>query len=182
VATHGALAAGVAAALLACAVACAWRAHASSPFIAISAVGRAPSAVVVDPRSDHVFVANSADNTVTMLDARTGRVLQLIGVGGDPDQLQVNPRTERAFVLNEGDGSVSVLDTRSGALLRTLQLGLVPAPPPDLRGSETFIFLHNRIRGSDVIPSFNMGQTGLVAVQDGPRGTRAGRPRMGWHG
>ena len=95
-------------------------------------MGRTPSALAVDPRSGHVFVANSADNTVTMLDARTGRVLRTTVVGSAPEQLQVNPHTAHAFVLSADDGSVSVLDTRSGAVLRTLRLGAGPAEHRDV--------------------------------------------------
>jgi YVTN family beta-propeller protein len=146
--------------------------RASSPLIAVSAVGRMPSAIAVDPRSGHIFVANSADNTVTILDTRTGRVLDVIGVGDNPNQLQVNPRTARAFVFNAADGSVSVLDTRSGAVLRTLRLGPVPAPALDQQNGATFVF-QGRTGGhsSVAVPSPSQGEIGLVAVQDGPGGT-----------
>jgi YVTN family beta-propeller protein len=127
----------------------------------------------VDPRSGHAFVANSADNTVTVLDTRTGRVLHTIGVGDNPNQLQVNPRTARAFVFNAADGSMSVLDTRSGAVLRTLRLGPVPAPALDQQNGATFVFQgRTGGHGSVAVPSPSQGDIGLVAVQDGPGGTR----------
>jgi YVTN family beta-propeller protein len=122
----------------------------------------------VDLVSGHVFVANSADNTVTMLDARTGRVLHTTAVGGDPEQLQINPHTARTFVLNQTDGSVSVLDTRTGAVLHTLRLGAALAPGQDQRSRETFAFdSFSGTRSSVAVP-----ESGLEVVQDAPQGTR----------
>ena len=124
---HGYLAAGVSltAGLASGTVAYLCKFSENSSLIARIAVGRSPSAIAVDPRSGHVFVANSGDNTLTMLDARSGAVLRTIIVGAYPDQMQVNPQTERVFVMNEGDGSVSVVDARTGD-----SLGALPLPEP----------------------------------------------------
>jgi YVTN family beta-propeller protein len=159
---------------------------ASSPVIAISAVGRTPSAIVVDPRSGHVFVANSADNTVTMLDAHTGRVLRTISVGGDPDQLRVNPRTERVFVMNEDKSSVSVVDAVTGAVLHTL----TPDPGPVRMGkgktSALFVFDSENAGspGASNLPGVGAVRR-LTVVLDSPAGTRLQRldaPPHEWGG
>jgi YVTN family beta-propeller protein len=169
-ATRRTLAAAVGVVLLGSGVALALPARARTPLLASSAVGRTPSAVAVDPRSGHVFVANSTDNTVSMLDARTGRVLHTTAVGGDPDQLQINPRTERVFVLNHGDGSVSVLDARTGTMQRTLRLGQGSEPAVAHPHAAIFVFDGiNGIGGSSSVPGTNT--TDLVAVQDAPQGT-----------
>jgi YVTN family beta-propeller protein len=161
----------VGAALLGGAVALSLTAHASSPLNAVSAVGRVPAALAVDPRSSHVFVANSNDDTVTMLDARTGRVLQTTAVGGDPDQLQINPRTERVFVLNQIDGSVSVLDALTGALRRTLTLGVGPGRAVDHQTPDVFVF--GSVSGvGGTSPIAGLDGTDLVAVLDAPSGSR----------
>jgi YVTN family beta-propeller protein len=142
--------------------------------------------MAADPRSGHVFVANSVDGTVSMLDARTGRVLHTVAVGGYPDQVQVNPHTTRAFVLNAADDSVSVLDTRTGVVLRTLWLGGVPAVPLDRQNGETFVFVNvnpTGMLGTVAAPSPSLGQIRMTAVQDGPRGTRLqgiASPLSGW--
>jgi YVTN family beta-propeller protein len=164
-------------------VALALPARAGSPLLAVSAVGRTPSALAVDPRSGHLFVANSFDDTVTMLDARTGRVLHTTSVGGYPDQLQINPRTERVFVLNQIDGSVSVLDARTGALQRTLTLSVGPAQAVDHQTPDIFVFDGvTGVGGTRPIPG-HVG-TNLVAVLDAPGGSRlqiiAWSPQPGW--
>jgi hypothetical protein len=42
------------------------------------AVGRHPSAIAVDARRGHVFVANAYDGSVSMVEARSGRVLRTL--------------------------------------------------------------------------------------------------------
>jgi YVTN family beta-propeller protein len=177
-ATRRALAAAVGVALLSGGVALALPAPATTSLIASSAVGRAPRTIAVDPVSGHVFVANGADNSVTMLDARTGRVLSTAAVGGDPDQLEVNPRTAHAFVLNAADNSVSVLDTRTGAVLDTLQPGRAPAPVPGRQSGETFVFAGNSGAAAHGVPA-----PGLLVVHDtswGPRLQSLAPLALGW--
>src|ERR671939_179988 len=117
------------------------------PAMHTSAVGRAPTALVVDARTQHVFVANLGSNTVSMLDAASGTVLATIAVAPHPNTLAVattagrvvavavgrgthalalHERTGRVFVTNASDASVSVLDVHSGRVLRTVPLEFVP--------------------------------------------------------
>jgi len=95
-------------------------------------VGNSPVALAVDERAGHVFVANQVDGTVSVLDARSGRVIRTVPVGTAPVAVAVDARTGRAFVVNSnvfptgtisGPSSVSVLDTHTGALVRTVAVG-----------------------------------------------------------
>ena len=93
----------------------------------------------VDERSSHVFVAG--DDTLTMLDARSGRVLDTERLSaGYAQGIAVDPRTQRAFVTNFGDDTVSVADTTSGHLVRVLRVGRVPvAVAVDVRTGRAFV-------------------------------------------
>jgi hypothetical protein len=164
------------------ALAVALRPHPSPWVIARTAVGRTPSAMAVDERSGHLFVTNSADNTVSMLDARTGRRLRTSAVGDDPDQLRVNPRTERLFVLNAGAGSVSVIDATSGALLRTLTPPAAPVSAVGRPGSALFVFDNSDDAAAGVGPGLDAPGR-MVLVLDAPSGTRVQGltvPAHGW--
>ncbi len=101
-------------------------------------VGRMPVALAVDARSSHLFVADSAADSVTLLDARTGAPLATTIVGQAPVALAVDEAHGRVYTLNacvftaplgpaqacpNGAGSVSVLDLSSGALLDTWGVG-----------------------------------------------------------
>ncbi len=87
------------------------------------AVGRQPVAVAVDDQTRRVFVVNSRDNTVSVLDAATGTYLATIAVGQGPEGVAVDERNAHAFVINTAGNSVSMLDAHSGAVLRTTVLG-----------------------------------------------------------
>jgi DNA-binding beta-propeller fold protein YncE len=99
-------------------------------------VGQTPVDVAVAARSGHVFVADSAADTVTMLDARTGTTLATTEIDHTPVTLAVDEPDDRVFTLNAcgsavlgphatclaGASGASVLDLHSGRLLGSLNL------------------------------------------------------------
>jgi YVTN family beta-propeller protein len=98
------------------------------PAVRTSAVGRAPTALVVDAHTRRVFVANLGSNTVSMLDATSGAVLATVMVAPHPSALALATTAGRVFAVSDavtpdGGGRVSVLDASSGCRLRTVALG-----------------------------------------------------------
>ncbi len=93
-------------------------------------LGVAPQGIAVDARAGRVFIANAgidgSERTVSVLDSRTGRLIQTVSVGQGPQSVAVNERTGRLFVADYMRGRVSVIDTRSGALLSTAIVGSHP--------------------------------------------------------
>jgi YVTN family beta-propeller protein len=65
--------------------------------------------IAVNETTGHIFVANSAQNNVSVIDAVTKRVIATVGVGVDPGMVGVNPATNRVYVSNRGDDTVHVL-------------------------------------------------------------------------
>jgi DNA-binding beta-propeller fold protein YncE len=116
-----------------------------------------PVAVAVDERLSRVFVANVSlpdadspwDNSLVLLNARTGDVLGNLPLDAPPVAVAVNARTERVFLATAGPrrsgratdpGSVSVLDARTGAIRRTITLGRSPrAIALDSRTGRAFV-------------------------------------------
>lgn len=74
-------------------------------------VGRKPQQVAVDADRGRAYVANVADNTVSVLDI-TGdaRVIGTLAVGRAPYGLAVDPTSHRVFVANQADGTVSTIE------------------------------------------------------------------------
>ncbi len=72
----------------------------------------------------HVWVANSADNTVTELDASTGAVIQTIAVGIEPEG--VSSDGTHVWVTNSGTDTVTELDASTGAVIQTITVGREP--------------------------------------------------------
>lgn len=87
-------------------------------------VGQVPVAVAVDPTSDTVYVADEADNTVSVIDGATcngvvhsgcGRRTPSIAVGIGPNWIAVDPANHTAYTANTGNNgagsTVSVINT-----------------------------------------------------------------------
>src|SRR5438067_1266878 len=94
------------------------------------AVGRGAHALAVHERTGRVFVTNALDDSLSLLDARSGRVLRTIPLGFTPTALAVDEHTDRVFFLAEAPGFqpfptvVRLLDARAGTVLHTVPVGL----------------------------------------------------------
>jgi len=93
------------------------------------AVGRLPSAVVANPSLTYVYVANAADNTVSIINTSTEAVVQTIKVGKDPVAMSVVPGGSQLLVANAGAGTVSLLNvaTIPASVTATIKVGGEPA-------------------------------------------------------
>jgi YVTN family beta-propeller protein len=116
-----------------------------------------PVAVAVDERLSRVFVANVSlpdanspwDNSLVLLDARTGDVLGNLPLDAPPVAVAANARSQRVFLATAGPrrsgwatdpGSMRVLDARTGAIRRTITLGRSPrAIALDTRTERAFV-------------------------------------------
>jgi YVTN family beta-propeller protein len=113
-------------------------------------VGFGPLAIATDDRDGRVLVANEGvtdsagdplgNGSVSVLDARGGKVLGTVVVGMSPRAVVVDQQRGRAYVLNRVDanggvvnGSVSVLDVRRGKLLATITLARRRGPSRSTR-------------------------------------------------
>jgi DNA-binding beta-propeller fold protein YncE len=112
--------------------------RAGSPALAMT--GPYAYNVAVDATAGHAFVLSaSTDNMdisgspagqgyLSMLDARTGRLLRTVQVGMGSYALGMDERTAHLFVANQGSsstgqGRISMIDTRTGNVLRAIPLG-----------------------------------------------------------
>jgi DNA-binding beta-propeller fold protein YncE len=80
-----------------------------------------PNGVVVDRRTQHVFVPVGGPGSVSMLDAHTGRLLRTVRISAEPHHIALDERIGRVYVLSD-DTTLSVIDTHTGALLATRTL------------------------------------------------------------
>jgi YVTN family beta-propeller protein len=74
-----------------------------------------------------VYVANSGNGTVSVINSTTNAVVGAIGVGGEPVDIAITPDGRYAWVVDESGGSVSVIDTRTRTVVQgPIQVGLKP--------------------------------------------------------
>ena len=80
---------------------------------------------------EFAYVANTAGNSVTVLDLVYLRPDRTLQVGASPVAVAVNPRRQEVYALNaypgESAGSVSVIDTSSNAVVATIPVEREPS-------------------------------------------------------
>lgn len=73
-------------------------------------VHKQPVALALDPNGDLAYVANSASNSISVVDLKARREIAQIGVGEEPVAVQVAPDGNSLVVANHSGNSVSVID------------------------------------------------------------------------
>jgi DNA-binding beta-propeller fold protein YncE len=99
-------------------------------------VGSAPDGVAIDHTTDTVYVANSQDNTISVINGATcnasvatgcSQTPPTISLGDGPQGLAVDELTDTVYVANTNDGTISVID---GATCNaTVRTGCTATPP-----------------------------------------------------
>jgi YVTN family beta-propeller protein len=93
---------------------------------AILSAGAIPCAIAVNSKANTLYVANYGDNTVTVIDANTGRTKATIPVGDRPKSIAYDAGRNLVYVANTLDDSATVIDAASYAVLATLPAGKSP--------------------------------------------------------
>lgn len=123
----------------------------------------------VGTQTRRVFVAGQTENTLAMLDARSGAVVRVVSMSGVPTALAVDVRHGHLFVLSASDDTLTMLDAASGRVLRTIGVGAhASALAIDERGNRLFVAAWGPITA----PGYPTG-AGSVSVFD----LRGGAPR-----
>jgi len=87
-------------------------------------VGKVPTAVVVSPVTNKIFVANSGSNNVTVIDGASNGTTT-VAAGTYPAVVTVNPVTDKIYVANQGSRNVTVIDG-AGYGTTTVSAGSTP--------------------------------------------------------
>jgi gliding motility-associated-like protein len=78
---------------------------------------------VISKIKGHAFIPNSGDNTVSVVDLESGKILKVIPVGQWPYGVAVNPDGSRVYISNIMDKSVSVIDAATNQVIATIPVG-----------------------------------------------------------
>jgi len=85
--------------------------------------GPVPNYAVGAPNSDYVYVSNSGNNTVSIMDTKRWIVRRNIEVGESPEHMILSTDGKSLFVNNTGDGTVSMIDLPSASIVNTFTIG-----------------------------------------------------------
>ncbi|MCB1875738.1 MAG: beta-propeller fold lactonase family protein [Chromatiales bacterium] len=102
-------------------------------------VGNFPSGTAVTPDSSRAFVANTADDTLTVIDLDDGDT-RTIAVGDQPAGMDINPAGTFLYVANAADDTVSVVNLTSETVVATIPVG---NNPMDVAAGDTKVYVAN---------------------------------------
>jgi len=69
------------------------------------------------------FTSNGRDNTATIFELATLKVLGRVKTGTNPDAILYDAFTHRVFAFNGGSGDVTVIDAKAGTVAGTIAVG-----------------------------------------------------------
>ncbi|GAJ97768.1 hypothetical protein JCM19055_645 [Geomicrobium sp. JCM 19055] len=75
-----------------------------------------PSDVIVDERTNLVYVTNTEGGTVTVYDGNTLALVDTIVVNGSPNRVEIDPLFDELYVTN-ADGYVTVIDENTSEII-----------------------------------------------------------------
>lgn len=128
-------------------------------------VGQTPYGIAVNTMTNLIYVPNSADDTVTVIDGNSATVVSTINVGDNPQSIAVNETTNTIYVANHSDDSVTVISGATGAVTATISLA-DPMVSPNLWPYEiTVNETTNTVYTANLAHSVSVidGATGMVS-------------------
>src|SRR5271157_730714 len=93
-------------------------------------VGNEPTGIAYADANRLLYVANSLDNTISVVNASTATVIKTIPVGVRPDAVAYSTRTLNIYVANAEDNDVTVISTATNNVISghsTIQAGSGPS-------------------------------------------------------
>ncbi|MEE9522620.1 MAG: hypothetical protein V3W05_07430, partial [candidate division NC10 bacterium] len=85
-------------------------------------VGHGPTHVGINAESGVVYVLNTEDDSVTVLDGRQMRRLSTIPVGNYPIGIAVDEKADRAYIVNNRGNTLSIIDEATLEVRGTTQI------------------------------------------------------------
>jgi YVTN family beta-propeller protein len=73
-------------------------------------VGQSPQGIVVDSKSNRIYVANVHGDSVTMIDGARNMATKTFQVGKNPYALAVDENSGRLYVALQGEPSFAAID------------------------------------------------------------------------
>lgn len=91
-------------------------------------VGHSPYGIVITKDGRKLFVANSGDDTISVIDTKTNKLIgNPILVGDGPTNMIISEKRNRVYVTNFWDGTVSCINTKSNKVIgKPIQVGRFP--------------------------------------------------------
>lgn len=98
-----------------------------SELVTVFPVGDGPADVDVNSTTNHIYVCNSSDNRVRVIDGITHTIAETIDVGEGPVGVSANSTTNLVYVTNQIEGTVSIIDGAVNSVTGSVAVGNKPS-------------------------------------------------------
>lgn len=78
--------------------------------------------IAVNEKTNTIYVTHPNSNFVSVIDATTNNLTDIIPIGLTPVEIAVNPNTNLVYVGNSDSGTVSVIDGLTNVIVKTLNV------------------------------------------------------------
>ncbi len=131
------------------------------------AVGEHPAHIVYTQNGRYILVTNNEDNTVSVIDARTYKVIQTIATGKGPHGLRISSDSKYAYVANMGEDTVSIINVSALKEERRITVGKTPVQTGITRDGKTLVVTLNAENALAVV-ELATGKVQKIEVGNGP--------------
>jgi YVTN family beta-propeller protein len=109
-----------------------------------------------------IYVTNQLDNTASVIDGATLKIVATVRVGVSPAQIAVSPDRKSVYIANTGSNTVSVLNTDNNTIARTIALP-PRSRPVDLAANPNGRYLYTADGGSNRVSVLDTRAMRVVA-------------------
>ncbi|HVW84730.1 MAG TPA: hypothetical protein VHB50_08610, partial [Bryobacteraceae bacterium] len=116
----------------------------------------------------HIYVTNSDDNKITVIDAATNKVSAEIPVSPNPHGIVPSPDGKRFYVSSESKDLLDVVDRRTSKVIRSVPIGMRPnnvAITAD--GKRVYVCIRGK-SWVDIVDTASLEKVKSVEVGKGP--------------
>ena len=85
-----------------------------------------PLALEFNPSNNNIYVVNNEEDTVSVIDSSTNKVVKTISIGDGPNDIEYNPFNHNMYVPNISENTVSVIDSTTNKVIDTVDVGHAP--------------------------------------------------------
>lgn len=115
----------------------------------------------------YVLVSNNEDNNVSIIDAKTYKLINNVAVGKGPHGFRISSDSKYAYVVNMSEDTVSVVDIKNSKELKKIKVGNTPVTTGITKDGKTLVATVNGENAMAIV-DLTTDKVEKVAVGVGP--------------
>ena len=106
---------------------------------------------MLNQKTDTIYVANWDSNTISVINARSNKIIGTIAVQGSPYDISLNSYTNMMYV--QGPNSISVINATSNKVIDTIPMNQVSNMIVDSIGNMVYVIHRDESQGYEELLS-----------------------------